>query len=288
MKKRNIRRGLLFALALFLAAMFLLPTVLTFSASFMSEAELSRHYGAAMSSGSYLRETVSFRLIPDMVTGEQYQAVLLQSPTYLLKFWNSVLLVVPITVFQLAVAALASYGFARCWGKLRSIVFFSYIVLLLMPYQVTLVPNYFVSKWLKILNTRWAILLPGIFSPFSVYLLTKQMRRIPKSYLEAAQIDGAGEWQIFRMICLPLVKGAAAGVGLLVFFDYWSMVEQPLILLEDEALHPLSVFLNQINETSVGVAFAAAAVYLFPCMLLYLYGEDDLIAGAENVGGIKG
>ena len=66
-----------------------------------------------------------------------------------------------------------------------------------MPYQVTLVPNYLVSDWLHILNTNWAIWLPGIFSPFGVFLLTKFMRRIPVSVMEAAKIDGAGEWQIF-------------------------------------------------------------------------------------------
>jgi len=286
-EKKRFRRWALFVPAFCLAAVFVLPTILTFSGSFMSSAEVSLNYGAAIDSGKYLAETVPLRLIPDMVSIEQYWTVLVQSPMYLLRFWNSVILVVPITVFQLAVAALAAYGFARWRGKLRGMIFFGYIALLLMPYQVTMLPNYFVSKWLGILNTRWSVILPGVFSPFSVYLLTKEMRRIPKSYLEAAQIDGAGEWQLFRMICLPLAKGSIVGVGMLVFFDYWSMVEQPLILLKDETLHPLSVFLNRINDTSAGVAFAAAMVYLIPCLLLFLYGEEDLVSTASLAGGIK-
>ena len=89
-----------------------------------------------------------------------------------------------------------------------------------MPYQVTLVPNYLVSEWLNILDTKWAIWLPGIFSPFAVFLLTKYMRRIPYGILEAAKVDGAGEFQIFRYICVPLCKGALASVAILVFIDY--------------------------------------------------------------------
>ena len=79
---------------------------------------------------------------------------------------------------------------------------------MLMPYQVTLVPNYLVSQWLGILNTPWSIILPGMFAPFSVFLLTKFMRRIPYSLIEAAKVDGAGEWEIFTKICLPQCRSA--------------------------------------------------------------------------------
>ena len=113
------------------------------------------------------------------------------------------LLVVPIVIFQVAIASVAAYSFTRWRGKIRSGIFFFYVILMLMPYQVTLVPNYLVSKWLGILNTSWAIILPGVFAPFSVFLLTKFMRRIPYSLIEAAKVDGAGEWQIFTRICLP-------------------------------------------------------------------------------------
>ncbi len=191
-------------------------------------------------------------------------------------------------VFQLTVAALAAYGFARYSGKIRSIIFFSYVILMLMPYQVTLVPNYLVAEWLKLLDSYWAIWLPGIFSPFAVYLLTKFMKRIPYSVIEAAQIDGAGEWQIFRRICLPLCKGALCSAAILVFIDYWNMVEQPLILLSDAETHPLSVFLSKINAGDVGLAFAVATIYMVPSLLIFLYGEEYLVDGITYQGGIKG
>ncbi len=285
--------ALLFLLALAAAILFILPTALTISNSFMTEKEITANYGAMIESASadkktYISEDLNLKFIPDKVSFSQYAAVLFKSPDYLIKFWNSVVLVVPITVFQIILAAFTAYGFSRYRGRIREIIFFSYIILMLMPYQVTLVPNYLVSDWLGILGTRWAIILPGIFSPFSVYLLTKVMRRIPNAYYEAARLDGANEFQIFWHICLPLTRSSMLSVGLLVFIDYWNMVEQPLILLKNEEQYPLSVFLSQINTGDVGIAFAVAVVYMIPALLLFLYGEEYLVEGITYSGGVKG
>ena len=275
------------------AILFLMPIVLTISNSFMASSEISSNYGSVFATNAtggkvYISEKVNLKFIPDMVSFSQYITVLFKSPEYLLKFWNSVILVGPIVIFQLITASLASYGFARYQGRIRQIIFFAYIILMLMPYQVTLVPNYLVSDWLNILDTYWSIWLPGIFSPFAVYLLTKFMRRIPESVIEAAMIDGAGEWQIYRRICLPLCKGAICSAAILVFIDYWNMVEQPLILLTDAETHPLSVFLSKINAGEIGLAFAVATIYMVPCLLIFLYGEEYLVDGITYQGGIKG
>ncbi|MGN0586333.1 MAG: carbohydrate ABC transporter permease [Oscillospiraceae bacterium] len=275
------------------ALIFLMPTVLTFANSFMSTTEIAANYGpvfAADDNGgkTYISETVNLKFIPDMVSFSQYYTVLFKSPDYLMKFWNSVILVVPIVVFQLATAALAAYAFARLKGRLKEIIFFVYIIVMLMPYQVTLVPNYLVSDFLGILNTRWAIILPAVFTPFSVFLLSKIMRRIPVSFIEAAKLDGAGELQIFRYIALPLCKSVMYSVAILVFIDYWNMVEQPLVLLNDESLYPLSVFLSRINSGEIGLAFAVATIYMIPTLLMFLYGEDYLVEGISYSGGIKG
>jgi multiple sugar transport system permease protein len=196
--------------------------------------------------------------------------------------------VVPITLFQIIIALGAAYCFARFQGKVRSFIFFTYIILMLMPYQVTLVPNYLVANWFGILNTRWSIILPGIFAPFSVFILTKFIRRIPSAMIEAAKLDGAGEWQIFTRICVPQCRGTVYSVAILVFIDYWNMVEQPLILLSDSDLHPLSVFLSKINAGDVGLAFAVATIYMIPTLLMFLYSEDYLIEGISYSSGIKG
>lgn len=287
------RIAVLFSIALFFAVIFLLPTVLTVTNSFMNETEINANYGKIFATSEkggkvFVSETIQLKLIPDKVSFEQFKAVLFMSPDYLYKFWNSVIYTVPIMIFQLAIALLASYAFMRLKGRLKEIVFFVYIIICLMPYQVTLVPNFLVSKWLGILDTRWSIWLPGMFSPFAVYLLTKYMKRIPKSIIEAAKVDGAGEWRIFTKICLPLCKGAIFSVAILIFIDYWNMVEQPLILLADEYLHPLSIFLSKINAGEIGLAFAVACIYMVPSLLIFLYGEDYLVEGISYQGGVKG
>lgn len=278
------------------AILFIMPTLLTIANSFMTSNEISANYGAMIGNITsdkkvFISEDVNLKFIPDKATLSQYKNVLFKNPEYLFKFWNSVILTVPITLFQLAVAVLTSYGFSRYNNKVKNLIFFAYIILMLMPYQVTLVPNYLVAKYFNILDTRWSIILPGIFSPFSVFLLTKVMRRIPISYVEAAKLDGATEWQIMTQIYLPMCKSALVSIGMLVFIDYWNMVEQPLILITDpdavSALHPLSVFLSQINTGDIGLAFAVGTVYMIPTILMFLYGEDYLVEGI-TAGGIKG
>ncbi len=292
-KKRLFGRGVLTLLAGFLAVLFLLPTVLTITNSFMSQSELAANYGAVFqnmdtSKKTYIAKKVNLKFIPDKITFSQYITTLLKSPDYLYRFWNSVILVVPIVLLQLIIAALTAYSFTRYRGRIKSFLFFFYVILMLMPYQVTLVPNYLVADWMGILNTRWAIILPGAFAPFSVFLLTKFMRRIPKSLIEAAKLDGAGEWRIFTRICLPQCRSALYSIAILVFIDYWNMVEQPIVLLPDVAKQPLSVFLATVNAKEVGLAFALATIYMIPSLLLFLHGEEALVEGITNAGSVKG
>ena len=291
-------------LAVIFAVLFIYPTVVTLADSFMSSQEITSHYGDVLENQnsdsnimwgvgeekdtSYKSDHVKITVIPDKVTLSQYAAVLFTSPEYLFKFWNSVKLVVPIVVFQIIVALFASYSFARYRGRIKELTFFLYIILMLMPYQVTLVPNFIVADFMGTINTYWSIILPGIFSPFAVFILTKYMRRIPSAYVEAAKIDGAGEWKIFSRIYMPLCKGAIVSVALLVFIDYWNMVEQPLIMLSDADKHPLSVFLSQINTGEVGLAFAVATIYMVPTILIFLYGEEYLVEGISYSGSVKG
>ncbi len=303
-KRNRINRGILFVFAFVFASSFLMPIILTIANSFMQESEIASNYGvifetfaegnrgeygqSAPQKSSYISKSANLKFIPDIVTFKQYYTVLLQSPDYLLKFWNSVILVVPIVAGQIFVALMASYSFMRFRGKKKEVLFFFDVILMLMPYQVTLVPNFLVAKGLGIIDTRSAIILPGIFSTFSVFLLTKFMRRIPWGLIEAAELDGANEWQIFSRVCVPLCKSAIASTAILVFIDYWNMVEQPLVLLADQDKHPLSVFLSQINNGEVGIAFAVAVIYMIPTILIYLYGEDYLVDGISFSSGVKG
>lgn len=280
MDNHPLRRWSLTILLGILALLFLSPMVLTITNSFCSDEEIIRSYGPALGT-EYMADTTVLHLLPQNATVSQYEK-LLRNVDYRAKYWNSVVYAFLITVFQTAVSALAAYGFLRYRSRLRTILLFGYAVLMLMPYQVTLVPNYLVSRWLGLYNTRWAILFPGIFSVFGVYLLTRFMAQVPKDCIEAAQLDGAGEWLIFWRLCLPQCKSALWTVAMLIFFDSWNMVEQPLVLLHNELRYPLSVYLSRINTDEPGTAFAAAVVYMLPCLLIFITGQRHLKENARN------
>ena len=290
---RFLGRAGLFVISAIFAVLFLMPTVLTISNSFMTKSEIDSNYGMIFAStapgaGSYVGDSVNLKFIPDKVSFSQYETVLFKTPEYLYKFWNSVILVIPIVIFQVSIASFAAYSFMRYRSRVKNAIFFFYIVLMLMPYQVTMVPNFLVAQWLGLLNTRWAVIFPGVFAPFSVFLLTKFMRRIPSSLIEAAKLDGANEWQIFTGVCLPQCRSALYSIAILVFIDYWNMVELPIILLADSESQPLSVYLSVINSQEVGIAFAVAVVYMVAPLMLFLHGEEALVEGITQSGSVKG
>jgi len=293
MRRRYFGRTALFILSAFFAVFFLLPTILTITNSFMTQSEIDANYGMIFQStrpgvGTFVADSVTLKFIPDRVSASQYITVLFRSPEYLLKFWNSVILVIPIVILQVGIASFAAYSFTRYQGRFKNFLFFFYIILMLMPYQVTIVPNYLVADWTGLLGSRWAVIFPGAFAPFSVFLLTKFMRRIPSVLIEAAKLDGATEFQVFFRVCLPQCRSALYSIAILVFIDYWNMVELPMILLDNADQQPLSIYLSTINAGEAGVAFAVAVVYMVPPLLLFLHGEEALVEGITHSGSVKG
>ncbi|GGH30924.1 sugar ABC transporter permease [Paenibacillus segetis] len=274
-----------------IAAMMLFPIVVTFTNSLMTEGEIDHNYNligkmintAAGEKNGY----VNLKLIPDWLSFGQYAGVLVRKPIFLQMFWNSVLMVTPIIVGQVLVASLAAYAFAklRFWG--RDKLFIMYLMTMLMPFQVTLVPNYIIVEKLGLMNTTSAIIVPGIFNAFGVFMLRQFILHIPSSYIEAAKMDGAGNLRVFYKIIVPLIKPGIAALIVLLFVDNWNMVEQPLIFLGDSFKQPLSLYLSRINEGDRGVAFAAAALYMAPMVLLFLYAESYFVEGIQ-LSGIKG
>lgn len=293
--KKTIGKVGLTAVMAALAVMFLFPIVLTFTNSLMSESEITTNFYAISKNrtaqnaddprlkGAY----VNMKWIPDRVTLTQYYNVLVKKPQFLLMFWNSVRITVPIIAGQIVVASLAAYAFSQLRFRLREPLFFVYIVTMLMPFQVTLVPNFIMADKLGLLNSYGSIILPGIFSAFGVFLLRQYMIYIPYAYIEAARVDGASHLRIFTRIIVPMSRTGIAALAILVFIDNWNMVEQPLIFLHDAIKQPLSVYLSVISDGERGLAFAACALYMLPMLFVMLYAEKDLIEGIQ-LSGIKG
>lgn len=273
-----------------LALLFIAPLVLTVTNSFMSEAEIHQNYSMVNSAGVSESGEVKYarlKLIPGMITVKQYYNVLIKKTMFLIMFWNSVKLVVPIVLGQFFVASMAAYAFSKIDFPGREKIFYMYIVVMLMPFQVTLVPNYIIAGKLGLTNNILSIILPGIFSTFGVFLLRQFMVYIPDAYAEAARVEGAGHWTVYSKIILPMSKTGIAALIILVFIDNWNMVEQPLIFLQDASAWPLSVFLSEINAGERGIAFAASVIYMAPMLLVFLFGEEYLVQGIQ-LSGIKG
>jgi multiple sugar transport system permease protein len=256
----------------------------------MSSGEVLSAYSALFGGQNDLpannMEYMHFNMIPDTVNFFQYYLVLFRRPDYLVMFWNSVIITVPIMLGQVLTASLGGFAFAKLKFPLRDQMFFVFILVMMMPFQVTLVPNYIVLSKMNLLGSHLAIILPGVFSAFGVFLLRKFMSAIPDEYCESAKIDGAGYMKTFTDIIIPQCKGGLASLSILIFIDNWNMVEQPLIFLKENIRYPLSVFIGSVNQSDPGLAFACGVLYMLPAVLIFLYGEEELIKGIQ-LSGIK-
>ena len=280
-KKKWSKIGKYILLSL-IALSVLFPVIFMISNSFMGTDEIKSYYD--LSKEALKDKYISFQFIPEYFTLKGYYSVFLGSPDFLMKFWHSVLIVVPIVVGQVIVSSPAAYAFAKLKFPFKNVLFFIIIVMMLVPYQVTLVPNYIILKKMGLLGSYAAIILPGIFSAFGVFLLTQMMKSIPSEQIEAAKLDGANYFKIFLNIILPQCKGGIATLIILSFVDYWNMVEQPMIFLESSNQYPLSIFLSKINYGEIGIAFVCGVIYMMPAILLFLRGEKHLVEDGKYLG----
>jgi len=212
---------------------------------------------------------------------EQYYRILFRSPQYLYLFWNTVLIVGGIVVGQMSVAVLAAYGFSKHKFKGSETLFFIYIVMMLMPFQVTLVPSFIVLKKLALLDRIGSLILPGIFSSFGVFFLKQFMEGIDEAFLEEGRLMGAGELRILLSLVIPMCKPIIVSAMILIFIDYWSMVEQPVIFISTPEKMPLSVYLSSLASDNIHIGFACSVLYMILPILCVLYGQEDLSDGLK-------
>ena len=276
-KKTNTLRGKLVLWSA--AAVALFPLLFTVINSFLSPQEVINRYSSKVLPGnadSLARDGLHFvqmTLLPTEPTLAQYKEFLLESPEQLRLFWNSVLLIVPILLGQLVVSVLAAYAFERSHWKYKEAAFAVYLVILLMPMQVTLVPNYITADLLGLLNSYWAIILPAIFHPLGVFLLRLQMKGFDKAWVEAAQDCGASEWQIFRQVILSNLRPGIMVVLVLTVAEYWNIIDQAIVFLDSTVKQPLSVSLSQMLAGESGIFFAASCIYVLPVLLVFGMGK---------------
>lgn len=275
--------GQVFRFLLLLGPVFLMcaPIFLLLSGSVMSRQELSQYLAPLFGNAEGY---IGWRLFPQYPTGEHYWKLLLYTPQFYTVFWNSLKLVAAILGGQLLIGVPAAWAFAVYRFRGRKFLFTIYIVLMLMPFQVTMLSSYLVLDRLHMLDTQGAVILPAIFSTFPVFLIYRGFRGVHPGLLEAGRMDGAGELRLFVMIGLPLGSSGILSAFVLGFLEYWNMIEQPLTFLKNKALWPLSLYLPEIGLNQAGFAFAASVVTLIPALFIFLLGQDYLEQGIAMSG----
>jgi len=278
-KKIRISNIFITVILIVMAITVLLPVVFIVTNSFMDSREIMKSYGGiATDTGKRILP----HIIPERATIKQYAEIFYNKPDYLIKFWNSMFITLAIVAGQIIVSCLAGYGFAKFNFPLKTAVFFLFIILMMMPYQVTLVPQYFMLDKMGLIGSYSSIILPGISAPFGIFLLTQVFSSIPDNIIEAAKIDGANNIQVLFKIIFPYGKTGIAALFILSFIDNWNMVEQPLVFLNDIRKYPLSIFLCRINIYDLGVAFVCGMLAILPVLIIFLYLKESLVYGIET------
>lgn len=265
----------------FFLLLMVFPLCMLIMGTFMDGAEITSHIGGVLTSEAVYAD---WPVIPEFPTLRAYIKLLLDSPEFFHMFWNSVRQTGCILLGYVFVALPAGWAFARYEFPLKKQLFFLYIILMVLPFQVTMVSNYLVILNMGLMDRELAVILPAVFSTFPVFILAKFYESIPRTLFEAAQVDGATELQIYRYIGIPLGIPGIISAVVLAFIDNWNAIEQPMIFLKDKAKWPLSLYLPEICGENVGIAFTASVITMMPALLIFLFGQSYLEEGIATAG----
>ncbi|BCN29727.1 carbohydrate ABC transporter permease [Anaeromicropila herbilytica] len=280
--KYKLREEIKTTLLIGLTLLVWIPLWMILSGSLMGESEIVQNVGPVFNQSKGMAD---WTLFPQYLTMRPFVKLLFDSPNFFIMFWNSCIQVIPILIGQLLIATPAAWGFARYEFRGKNILFFLYIILMVLPFQVTMVSSYLVLYRFKLIDTHLSIILPNIFSAFPVFIMTKFFKTIPKSLIEAAKLDGANEGYLFLKVGIPLGKSGIFSALVLGFIEYWNAIEQPItFLVRKKNLWPLSLYISSITTEKIGVAFSASVIILIPTLLIFLYGQKYLEQGIAASG----
>jgi multiple sugar transport system permease protein len=276
-----MKKTLVFSALCLLSLLVWIPLIMLVSGSLTGAGEISKNLSPVLAGETGF---ASWPLMPRYPTLRGYIELLLDAPEFFVMFWNSCALVFPVVAGQIIVGAPAAWALTRPRFRQRKILRLIYIALMLLPFQVTMVSNYLVLDGLKLLDSRWAVILPGIFSPFPVFIMMRFFSAVPEALLEAAALDGAGPVRRFLYVGLPLGVPGILSASVLGFLEYWSLIEQPLTFFKNRHIWPLSLYLPVISTDRAGVSLAASILMLLPALLVFLFGQHSLEQGIQASG----
>lgn len=243
-----------------------IPIFLTIIFSLFSSWEVE-----ALVTGGVNKIKTSLYFIPYEFSFGQYISNLLLKGSFLKLYWNSIIYLLIIIVFQTLISISGAYvlAFHNFVGK--HVIYITYIIVMLLPIQVTLVASYILFDSLNMIGNTMSIILPGIFSTFGIFFLRQVFCKISFAQIEAARIEGAKEITILYKIVIPQSIKSILVMIFVSFVEIWNMVEQPLIFLKDRSKYPLSIYLKQVINDDVGIAFSASVLFfVLPIFLMFI------------------
>jgi multiple sugar transport system permease protein len=228
------------------------------------------------------------RLVPSDFTLEHYEDLFtrLNLARY---FFNSILIASAITLISLLINSLAGYAFAKLAFAGRESIFRILLSALVIPAQVAMLPLFLMLKQIGLINTWWGVIVPGMASVFGIFLIRQYALSIPESLLEAARIDGAGEFKIYWLVVLPVCRPILVTLAIFTFMSAWNDFMWPLIVLTDEQMYTLPVALaNLLGEhvQDTELMMAGSVVTILPVMLLFIFVQRAYIDGI-TAGSLK-
>ncbi len=276
-----MKRWLIGLVLVFIAAFVWIPLWMLLSGTFMGSAELSENLAPVLGRGE---GNAVWPVIAQYPTLQAYVELLLDTPQFFTVFWNSCIQVFPIVLGQVFLGAPAAWAFAKFHFRGKKILYTLYIVLMLMPFQVTMVSSYLVLNKLKLIDTVWAVILPGATSTFPVFIMLRFFMAIPDAIIEAAAVDGASPFQTFCSFGIPLGAPGILSAVVLGFLEYWNAMEAPQAFLKNQELWPLSLYMANITADNAGVSLIASLITLIPPILIFLFGQKYLEQGIISSG----
>ena len=228
------------------------------------------------------------RLLPRAITFEHYRALFtrLNLGRYLV---NSTIVAVTVTALSLLINALAGYAFAKLRFRGRDRTFRLLTLGLVIPAQVTMLPLFLLLKQMGLVNTYWGVVVPGLASIFGIFLVRQYATAIPDDLLDAARVDGAGEFRIFRSVVLPVIRPILATLAIWTFLATWNDFMWPLIVLSDDRRYTLPVALaNLVGEhvQDTELMMAGSVLTVLPVLLVFLVFQRWYIQGVM-AGSVK-
>ena len=226
------------------------------------------------------------RLIPKTVAGDNYLRIL-KNTAFLKSVANSLIISFCDVVGGLIVCSMAGFAFAKYEFRFKNALFYVVLIAMMIPFHVVVIPLFIEMRWLRLLDTRTAVILPFLAKPFGVFFMRQFLTRLPDELLEAARIDGASEFRIWLQVVVPLSKPAFGVLACLFFVETWNMLLWPIIVLTEN--QTIQVFLRTLiarYQVDYGALMAGSCLAVLPVLVLFLAMQKQLISGL-TAGAVK-